>query len=241
MPEQALEIFPGEVFANTADFDASIRQLIPYYEELLDAIARCLPVEAKRILELGCGTGELTLRVLQRCPSARVIAMDYSPRMLDFVEGKLAGAHKGERWHAVEMDFGEWAHNGSAEIGTGFDAVVSSLAIHHLSNEMKLKLFERIRSVLNPGGSFWNADPVLPDLPQLADTYQQARQSWAQQRGIDLDAVRAKLGRSEDYGYSSHDQLATLAEHLQMLEKAGFRSVAVPFKYYGYAVFGAVV
>lgn len=50
--------------------------------------------------------------------------------------------------------------------------------------------------------------------------------------------IRAKLGASSTQCYSSQDQLATLDAHLQMLSKAGFKIVAVPWKYYGLAVFG---
>jgi trans-aconitate 2-methyltransferase len=74
-------IFPGEVFANTADFDSGIRQLLPRYEEMLEAIALCLPPSIQRILDLGCGTGELSLKVLKHCPTAEVVAIDYSPRV----------------------------------------------------------------------------------------------------------------------------------------------------------------
>lgn len=82
------QLFPGEVFANTADFDTGIRQMLPRYDEMLDAITRCLPITTNRILELGCGTGELSLKVLSRCPSAEVVAVDYSPRMLQFAQQK---------------------------------------------------------------------------------------------------------------------------------------------------------
>lgn len=51
-------MFPGEVFANTADFDTGIRQLLPRYDEMLDVLVRCIPSTAQSILELGCGTGE---------------------------------------------------------------------------------------------------------------------------------------------------------------------------------------
>lgn len=57
-----LNPYPGEVFANTADFDRGIRLLIPEYKEMLGAIARCLPATASDVL-VGCGTGELSLRV----------------------------------------------------------------------------------------------------------------------------------------------------------------------------------
>ncbi len=51
-----------------------ICQLLPRYDEMLEVIARCLPSTSRRILELGCGTGELSLKILNRFPDAQVIA-----------------------------------------------------------------------------------------------------------------------------------------------------------------------
>lgn len=234
-------IFPGEVFANTADFDQGIRQLLPNYDEMLDAVARCLSPQSQRILDLGCGTGGLSMKVLKSCPTAQVVALDYSPRMLEFGSDKLETAgYAPKQWTGIQADFGDWA-NHQLEIKDGFDACVSSLAIHHLTDEMKLKLFSRIRESLNPGGVFWNADPVLPESPALSEAYQSVREEWAAQQGASLAEIRAKTGKSTPYGYSNPDQLATLDAHLQMLKTAGFESVAVPWKYYGLAVFGGFV
>lgn len=233
------QIFPGEVFANTADFDTGIRQLLPRYDEMLDTITRCLPTTAKRILELGCGTGELSLKVMKHCPSAQVVAVDYSCRMLEFASRKIQAAGYADRWTGIETDFGNWANDSAAgEIGVGFDACVSSLAIHHLTDEMKLKLFQRICSSLNPHSWFWNADSTLPETPELKEVYQALKEEWALQQGTTLTQIRDRIGSSSTQGHSSQDQLATLSTHLQMLTQAGFGLVAVPWKYYGLAVFG---
>ncbi|BAY07861.1 class I SAM-dependent methyltransferase [Calothrix sp. NIES-2098] len=233
------QLFPGEVFANTADFDTGIRQLLPRYDEMLEVITRCLPSTTHRILELGCGTGELSLKILQRCPDAQVIALDYSPRMLQFAQSKITAAGYENRWSCIEADFGDWANNPEKlGIGREFDACVSSLAIHHLQDEMKFKLFQQIATSINPHGCFWNADPILPESPVLVEVYKAAREQWAVEQRITLAEVRAKVGTSFTQGYSSQDQLATLDAHLQMLAKAGFATVAVPWKYYGMAVFG---
>jgi trans-aconitate 2-methyltransferase len=233
------QLFPGEVFANTADFDHGIRTLLPRYDEMLDALTRCLPSSSRYILELGCGTGEVSLKVLERCPQAQIIALDYSPRMLEFAQNKITVAGYEHRWTGIQADFGEWAMNPDQfNLPREFDACVSSLAIHHLQDEMKLKLFERITSSLKQDGCFCNADPILPESPDLAEIYQGAREEWANQQGATLTEIRAKLGSSTQQGYSSQDQLATLDTHLQMLTQAGFKTVAVPWKYYGLAVFG---
>lgn len=233
------QIFPGEVFADTGEFDCCIRQLLPRYDEMLDAIARCIPADAQHILDLGCGTGELSLRVLKYCPNARVVAVDYSPRMIKFAQSKLEAAGYAQQWKGIEGDFGDWA-NHQLTVGEGFDACVSSLAIHHLTDEMKVKLFTRIRESLNPGGVFWNADPVVPEFPVLSETYKRIREEWCVGQGTTLVEVRTKTGKSIPYGYSQPDQLATLDAHLEMLKTAGFESVAVPWKYYGLAVFGGL-
>lgn len=234
-------IFPGEVFAETKEFDSSIRQLLPYYDEMLGAIALCLPPSSDRILELGCGTGELTRKVLQQCPNAEVVAVDYSPRMIRFVQEKLDHQGESDRVKALQLDFGAWANDEvNADIGNNFDAIVSSLAIHHLTDAMKGKLLQKIASSLNPGGCFWNADPLLPEFPELSAVYQKSREKWAQQQGLDFDTVRSKIGKSDTQGYSSQDQLATLDTNLQMLEEAGFSKTAVIWKYYNLAVFGGL-
>ena len=140
---------------------------------------------------------------------------------------------------SIEADFGDWANNPEKfAIDTKFDACISSFAIHHLADDMKLKLFDRIHQSLSEGGCFWNADPILPESPTLAEVYKAAREDWAIQQGITLAEVRAKVGSSSTYGYSSQDQLATLEAHFQMLKTAGFETVATPWKYYGLAVFG---
>ncbi len=233
------QLFPGEVFANTADFDTGIRQLIPRYDEMLEVITRCLPSTSHHVLELGCGTGEFSLKILQRCPDAQVIALDYSPRMLQYAQAKITAAGYQNRWSGIEADFGDWANNPEKwAIGGEFDACVSSLAIHHLQDEMKFKLFQQIAASLNSNSCFWNADPTLPESPVLVEVYKAAREEWATEQGITLAEVRAKVGTSVTQGYSSQDQLASLDAHLQMLTQAGFATVAVPWKYYGLAVFG---
>lgn len=235
------QMYPGEVFANTADFDIGIRGLIPRYDEMLEVITRCLTNTSQTILELGCGTGELSIKILKRYPEAQVIALDYSPRMLQFAQNKITTAGYQHRWTGIETDFGDWATNPQKLAISKFDACVSSLAIHHLEDEMKLKLFQGVQKSLNPNGCFWNADLILPESPTLTEVYNATREEWATQQGKNLAEIRAQAGNSSTYGYSGQDQLATLNAHLQMLTTAGFETIAVPWKYYGLAVFGGWV
>ena len=209
---------------------------------MLDVLAGCIASANHRILELGCGTGELTLKVLERYPSVEIVAVDYSARMLNFARAKIESAGYAARWTGIVMDFGEWANNPNfSGLGDKFDAGISSLAIHHLEDEMKLKLFQRIRQSLNAGGCFWNADPVLAESAAMKDIYQRREEDWALSQGETLAQIRANVGTSVSYGYSNPDRLATLSAQLEMLASCGFETVAVPWKYYGMAVFGGFV
>lgn len=237
-------VYPGEIFPNTNDFDDGIRVLLPRYEEMLDAIAYCIPTTCTTLIDLGCGTAELSLRLLKRCPEAQILAVDYSPRMVEFARAKVTGAGYGDRWHAVCADFGELARpSGNATVPNwggiqSSQACVSSLAIHHLDDDTKQALFAWVANFLEPGGCFWNADPVLAETPALQEVYRAVRQTWADEQGDRINAARAKVGTSVPQGSSGPDRLATLEAHLEMLRTAGFSGVAVPWKYFGFAVFG---
>ncbi|MCT7965295.1 class I SAM-dependent methyltransferase [Laspinema sp. D1] len=235
------EIYPGEVFANVADFDSGIRQLLPIYDDLLAALLRCIPVTSKQILELGCGTGELSLKLLAHCPDAELVAVDYSPRMLSVCQDKIAAAGYGERVRWIEADFGNLATlNVRIAPHQGFDVCASSLAIHHLSDPVKLKLFKWVRQNLSPGGCFWNADPVLSETPALEAVYDAVREEGVKAQGITLEKVRAKCGQTIPQGYSGPDRLATVLEQVELLKSADFATVAIPWKHYGLAVFGGI-
>ena len=185
---QSVPIYPGEVFAAPKIFAVGIRQLLPHYEQMLDALTACVSPQSHRLLELGCGTGELSWRLLHHCPDAHLVALDYSPRMIEMARAKLTQAQLNHRVTFVQGDFGAWARGEITEqVGTDFDGCVSSLAIHHLTDGMKQQLFSWIRQNLNPGGCFWNADPILQESAQLEPIYQTLREQWTRDQGTTIE------------------------------------------------------
>lgn len=132
---------------------------VPAYEELQDEVARASADTATaRILDLGAGTGETSLRVLARHPHADLVALDESAAMLDRARTQLPTAHL----HVSRLQ---------DPLPAGpFDLVVSALAVHHLDGPAKADLFTRVAAVLRPGGRFILGDVVVPDDPQDART-----------------------------------------------------------------------
>ncbi|WP_018505926.1 class I SAM-dependent methyltransferase [Parafrankia discariae] len=132
---------------------------VPAYEDLQNEVARASADTATtRLLDLGAGTGETSLRVLARHPHADLTALDESAAMLARAQARLPAAHP----HVSRLQ---------DPLPTGpFDLVVSALAVHHLDGPGKADLFIRIAAVLRPGGRFVLGDVVIPDDPRDART-----------------------------------------------------------------------
>jgi len=105
------------------------------------------------VLELGVGTGETAVRVLQAHPSADLTGIDESAAMLTEARRRLPDADlRVGRLEDPPPD----GH---------YDVVVSALAVHHLDGAGKAELFGQVAARLRPGGRFVLADLIVPDDP----------------------------------------------------------------------------
>lgn len=140
--------------------------LTPWYDAVLkwvmreETFKRRLIVQAhfdalQYVLDLGCGTGTLTLLIKSQNPSLDLIGLDGDPQVLDIARKKAILANT-----AIHWDLG-MAYDLPYE-SNSFDRVVSSLMIHHLTRENKRKAFLEIFRVLKPGGEFHLADFGAP-------------------------------------------------------------------------------
>jgi tRNA (cmo5U34)-methyltransferase len=140
-------------------YEDLIRRIMPGYCEQEALIAGALrdaePPDGQgpfRILELGAGTGTLSRFLLETFPAGHLTALDISPLMVETCAQVLAPF--GSRARAVQTDFAD------AELGSGYHAVVSRLAIHHLEDGGKRALFRRVAKALLPGCIFVNSDLI---------------------------------------------------------------------------------
>jgi tRNA (cmo5U34)-methyltransferase len=111
-----------------------------------------LPTGVMRVLDLGSGDGRLLHLILSADPAAHGVAIDFSPAMLERLAERFGSD---ERVEIVAHDLGQPL----ADLGP-FDAVVSSLAIHHLEHRRKRQLYGEVWAALRPGGVFCNLDHV---------------------------------------------------------------------------------
>jgi ubiquinone/menaquinone biosynthesis C-methylase UbiE len=116
-------------------------------ERLRERLIAAAEIRAgQRVLDLGCGTGELSLAIKRRHPEALVIGTDPDSKALARARRKAALA-------GLEVTFDE-AFGGELPYADGsFDRVVSSLVLHHLKRDEKLAALREMRRVLAPDGA----------------------------------------------------------------------------------------
>ncbi len=136
------------------------------FTAMFDALAGLLPTSFVA-LDLGCGPGSLSQRLLARFPNARAIAVDIDPVMLAIGRGAIGTVDGRLRWIEADLASQEWLE---ALGETKIDAVLSSTALHWLEPEPLARLYHDLGRVLRPGGIFLNGDHVAfgPSLPTLA-------------------------------------------------------------------------
>lgn len=101
----------------------------------------------QQVLDLGCGTGTLTILIKQHQPSIKVFGLDGDPQILEIAKSKSNALHLDIQWDkgmAYAMPYQ----------ASFFDRIVSCLVIHHLTAINKLKAFQEVYRVLKADGEF---------------------------------------------------------------------------------------
>jgi len=123
------------------------------------ALLEQVPLDARRILDLGTGDGRLLALLHGDRPGALGLGLDSSELMLGAARKRFAGDGRVE---LIEHDLAESLPN----LGS-FDAVVSSFAIHHLEHQRKRSLYGEVLDLLEPGGVFANLEHVASPTHRL--------------------------------------------------------------------------
>src|SRR5262245_41625844 len=133
---------------------------IPHRTEGESTLLEFLPSTVTRILDVGSGDGRLLALVRLIHPDVSAVALDFSDAMLERLHARFDGD---STVTVVQHDLDAPL----PPLGGLFDAVVSSFAIHHVSDVRKRALYEEIFDCLSPGGVFCNLEHVASATPTL--------------------------------------------------------------------------
>lgn len=119
----------------------------------------------EKVLDVGCGTGSLTLLAKERVgPAGEVYGIDPAYEMIDVARGKCARA-------LVDVILQTGVIEAIPFADDTFDVVLSSFMVHHLPEDVKKAGFEEVRRVLVPGGRLLVIDIEPSGLPFLGSLF----------------------------------------------------------------------
>jgi tRNA (cmo5U34)-methyltransferase len=186
------------------DYDRTRRRLVPGFD-------------------LGAGTGLMAAFIAYSFPNARITMVDISNEMLERARARFELA--GPRFRFEVSDYGV------DRIQEKYDAIVSALSIHHLSDEQKRSLFKRIHGALNDDGVFVNAEQFRCATPERHKFHHERWLTRVRELGVDDRDLAAALERMK------FDRAATLEDQLEWMREAGFRDIDCAYKNLIFAVY----
>lgn len=231
-------------------WDAQQVGYLPDREErfnvMFDVLEALLP-ESFTAVDLACGPGALSERLLVRFPAAHSIALDYDPVLLSLGQGALGEQGGRLRWVEADLAAPDWP----GRLGTtAVDAVLSTTALHWLDPLVLMQVYRQLGTLIRPGGVFLNGDNMsFPSIMEamgraakMMQTKQQERtadggqaENWEQWwAAIGQEPALAALlaERKRRYPEKTHGTQAPDSEgHELLLRSAGFREVGTIWQY----------
>ena len=222
----AIEPTASHYFGAMVDrYGSLIRRAVPRYDEMIDRLVEHLPPDAHRILELGCGTGNLTLRLAERFPRAAITFVDAAPEMISITAERAAQRGIAANLCPLAARFEEL----SLSPGT-FDLVASCMSLHHVVD--KAALYRSICGWLVPGGSLCFADELLGATEHAQKIFWDRWLEFCRRPGhCTEDEVKSLVDHA-----AAHDHYVALPEHFELLRAAGFKSTDCVWRNFMYSV-----
>ncbi len=219
--DNSVERFSNLESGNTAQVDS------PLSLELIAQAAAATNPNAKAMLDVGCGAGNYTLKLLEYMPNMNVTLLDLSQPMLERARERVSQVTTG----SVKLLQGDIRE---VDIGTSsYDVIVASAVLHHLREDREWRLvFRKLYEALRSGGTLWIYDLIQHSIPQIDE---QMTTRYADY----LIQLNGEGYRDQVMGWiEQEDTPRPLIFQLDLLHEVGFREVDVLHKNTNFAAFG---
>ncbi|MFK0157799.1 class I SAM-dependent methyltransferase [Streptomyces sp. NPDC090499] len=189
---------------------------------------------APRVLDLACGTGTVTARLLARFPDAVSTGVDLDPALLAIAEGTFAGDGR-VTLVTADLKDPDWTARLPYD---SYDAVLTATALHWLHSEPLAALYGQVAELVRDGGVFMNADHMIDDSTPRINAAERARRhqgmdqakaagaldwaEWWQLAAQDPVLAGPTARRFEIYGEHADGDMPSAEWHARVLREKGF-------------------
>lgn len=201
----------------------------PLAMELITQAALAATPDARDLLDIGCGAGNNTLKLLQLCPHLNCTLLDISQPMLDRAQQRVSAQSTGQVT-TLQSDFR------TADFPSGsFDILIAAAVFHHLRDDQDWEnTFAKAFSLLRPGGSLWITDLVTQESDRIHALM------W-KRYGEYLVTIGGEKYRDDVMAYiDQEDSPRSVTYQLDLLRRVGFHQVEILHKNSCFAAFGAI-
>lgn len=197
-------------------------------ELITEASKRIVP-NAKNVLDVGCGAGNYTLKMLSQMPNLNASLVDLSLPMLEKAFERVSQETNGN----VEILQGDIREVPLPE--NHFDVILAGAVLHHLRDDQDWETtFTKLFRLLKPGGCLMISDLITQDTDLLNDY------TW-QRYGDYLEGVGGKEYRQKVLDYiEKEDTPRSMNYQLDLMKKVGFSKVEILHKNMCFGAFGGI-
>lgn len=197
--------------------------------ELCTDAALLVTPAATQLLDIGCGAGNYTLKMLSKIPDLNCTLNDLSLPMLERAKERVAAQTSGTVT-TLQMDMRELDLEAEK-----YDIVLAAATLHHLrGDEDWEQVFRKIYAAIKPGGSFWISDLITHDSPHLNTLFQK-------HYGDYIESLGGPEYRQKVFDYIAYeDTPRSINYQLELMQRVGFKQVELLHKNLCFAAFGGI-
>ncbi len=197
--------------------------------ELLTEASKRINPNAKDLLDIGCGAGNYTLKMLTKIPNLNCTLVDLSKPMLDRAMERVLPI----TYSKVEIIHGDIRDVNIKE--NSFDIILAGAVLHHLrDNNDWVTTFEKLYNLLKPGGCLMISDLISQETNAVNEY------TW-ERYGDYLESIDGKEYRKKVLDYvEKEDSPRSMTYQLELMKKIGFRKTEILHKNMCFGAFGGI-
>jgi tRNA (cmo5U34)-methyltransferase len=197
--------------------------------ELLTSAAKAIKPKAVNVLDIGCGAGNYTLKMLSKVPNLNAALIDLSQNMLDKAHERVSGATTG-KVQTIQGDIRD------IELPKNhFDIILAGAVLHHLREDSDWEfVFQKLYDCLTPGGCLMISDLLVQDHEGVNQLIWKRYGDYLRQHG-------GEEYQQKVFNYIEiEDSPRSMTYQLDLMKKVGFSSVEILHKNACFGAFGGI-